>query len=396
MEEIKKLLETQRDMLGNISNAVVALSDAQKNLDTRLKDIEDRTAPRRVIPRMPGLEDEAKSFSITRAINAIVTGDWSNAGFEKEVFDQTRKRAASTNDDSNLGYFVPNEVLPGFIEMLTAESVVTQMGATVLSNLSGVPVEIPKQVGGATAYWVEENASITESDLSAGQLALTPKAVAAMVKMSNRLLRLSNPSVEAMVRSDIARVIALASDLAALRGSGVAGQPIGIANTANINTVEIGANGGAPNFDHLYDMQYELQKDNAYRGNLGYIFHPATRRRLVKTKVAQFSTDTSGEYIVQPMVSEQALVSWMGHPYKMTTQIPINLTKGSAVNCTEIYFANWSELIIGQWGGLEIMASRETSDAFAKNQTWVRIIQDIDIAVRHPESFCLINDATIA
>jgi HK97 family phage major capsid protein len=396
MEEIKKLLETQRDMLGNISNTVVALSDAQKNLDTRLKDIEDRTAPRRVIPRMPGLEDEAKSFSITRAINAIVTGDWSNAGFEKEVFDQTRKRAASTNDDSNLGYFVPNEVLPGFIEMLTAESVVTQMGATVLSNLSGVPVEIPKQVGGATAYWVEENASITESDLSAGQLALTPKAVAAMVKMSNRLLRLSNPSVEAMVRSDIARVIALASDLAALRGSGVAGQPIGIANTANINTVEIGANGGAPNFDHLYDMQYELQKDNAYRGNLGYIFHPATRRRLVKTKVAQFSTDTSGEYIVQPMVSEQALVSWMGHPYKMTTQIPINLTKGSAVNCTEIYFANWSELIIGQWGGLEIMASRETSDAFAKNQTWVRIIQDIDIAVRHPESFCLINDATIA
>jgi HK97 family phage major capsid protein len=396
MEEIKKLLETQRDMLGNISNTVVALSDAQKNLDTRLKDIEDRTAPRRVIPRMPGLEDEAKSFSITRAINAIVTGDWSNAGFEKEVFDQTRKRAASTNDDSNLGYFVPNEVLPGFIEMLTAESVVTQMGATVLSNLSGVPVEIPKQVGGATAYWVEENASITESDLSAGQLALTPKAVAAMVKMSNRLLRLSNPSVEAMVRSDIARVIALASDLAALRGSGVAGQPIGIANTANINTVEIGANGGAPNFDHLYDMQYELQKDNAYRGNLGYIFHPATRRRLVKTKVAQFLTDTSGEYIVQPMVSEQALVSWMGHPYKMTTQIPINLTKGSAVNCTEIYFANWSELIIGQWGGLEIMASRETSDAFAKNQTWVRIIQDIDIAVRHPESFCLINDATIA
>jgi len=396
MEEIKKLLETQKDMLGNISNTVVALSDAQKNLDTRLKDIEDRTAPRRVIPRMPGLEDEAKSFSITRAINAIVTGDWSNAGFEKEVFDQTRKRAASTNDDSNLGYFVPNEVLPGFIEMLTAESVVTQMGATVLSNLSGVPVEIPKQVGGATAYWVEENASITESDLSAGQLALTPKAVAAMVKMSNRLLRLSNPSVEAMVRSDIARVIALASDLAALRGSGVAGQPIGIANTANINTVEIGANGGAPNFDHLYDMQYELQKDNAYRGNLGYIFHPATRRRLVKTKVAQFSTDTSGEYIVQPMVSEQALVSWMGHPYKMTTQIPINLTKGSAVNCTEIYFANWSELIIGQWGGLEIMASRETSDAFAKNQTWVRIIQDIDIAVRHPESFCLINDATIA
>ena len=75
MEEIKKLLETQKDMLGTISGSVMSLSDAQKNLDTRLRDLEERTAPRRVIPRMPGLEDEAKSFSLTRAINAIVTGN---------------------------------------------------------------------------------------------------------------------------------------------------------------------------------------------------------------------------------------------------------------------------------------------------------------------------------
>ena len=55
MEEIKKLLETQKDMLGTISGSVMSLSDAQKNLDTRLRDLEERTAPRRVIPRMPGL-----------------------------------------------------------------------------------------------------------------------------------------------------------------------------------------------------------------------------------------------------------------------------------------------------------------------------------------------------
>ena len=100
-------------------------------------------------------------------------------------------------------------------------------------------------------------------------------------------------------------------------------------------------------------------------------------------------------YIIQP-TSEAELSAWIGYPFKTTTQIPTNLTKSSATNCTEIYFGNWQELMIGQWGGVEISVSKETSDAFTKNQTWVKIEQEVDTAVRHPESFCLCNDAKIA
>lgn len=152
MDEIKKLLEAQKDAMTQMSQGVETIVDKQKNLDDRLKDLEVRMAPS--APYIPGLEDEAKNFSLVRAINAIVTGDWTRAGFEKEVFDNARKKIASTQDDTNLGYFVPNQVLPGFIEKLEAETVVIQMGATVLNNLQGNPVEIPKQTGGATAYWV--------------------------------------------------------------------------------------------------------------------------------------------------------------------------------------------------------------------------------------------------
>jgi len=41
---------------------------------------------------------------------------------------------------------------------------------------------------------------------------------------------------------------------------------------------------------------------------------------------------------------------------------------------------------------MEILASQEAGTAFATDQTWVRIISEIDIAVRHPESFCLCSD----
>jgi len=71
----------------------------------------------------------------------------------------------------------------------------------------------------------------------------------------------------------------------------------------------------------------------------------------------------------------------------MTTQIPINL--GTGTNETEIYFGNWQELVVGQWAGIEILPSKEAGDAFAKNQTWIRIITDVDIGLRHAESFCL-------
>ena len=51
-----------------------------------------------------------------------------------------------------------------------------------------------------------------------------------------------------------------------------------------------------------------------------------------------------------------------------------------------MYFGNWEEVMIGQWGGLEILVSQETSDAFQKNQTWIRVLQEVDIGLRHPES----------
>lgn len=393
--EIKEMLDAQMRYLTDMGATVEETNKAQKSFELRIKDIESRMTPSRVGP-LPGLEAEAKNFSFLRAIRSMVTNDWSESGFEKEVFQQARKKAMSIGTDSSMGYFVPNEILAGYIELLRAESVLFQLGATVLDNLQGIPVTLPKQTGGATGYWVGENESITESELTTGMISLTPKKVGALVKVSNETLKYTNPSTEALIRNDLFTTIALKIDYAGFKGSGSEHEPRGIANTPSINTVTIGTNGGTVTFDHLYDMQYALQAANAYRGKLGYVFHPAVRRRLVKTKIAQFTTDTAGEYLIQPMVSEQALVSWMGHPYQMTTQLPIDLEKGISTNCTEVYFGNWSELLIGMWGGIELMASKETSTAFQTDQTWVRILQSIDIQVRHAESFCLINDVTIA
>jgi HK97 family phage major capsid protein len=377
-------------------------AEVPQNLRRRLEEVESRVRTRKWAS-LPGVEDEG--FSFFKALKAIQTSDWSEAGKELEVFQETRKRALGTGDDVAGGYLVPTQAMPELIEMLRAESVIISSGARVLNDLKGSPVVFPKQTSGASVYWVGDNQTIIPSDQAFGQLRLTPKKAAALVQLSNSLIAMSLPSAEQVVREDMASRLALAVDLAALRGSGSENQPLGIANTSGINTVTWGSGGnGAPlgnSLDLFQDLIYEVESRNALRGSLGFIFHPAIKRALRKTKVPQWSGDTGGyplipAVLMASMAGDRALEEAIGYPFQTTTQIPANLVVGTENDCTEVYFGNWSELLIGQWAGMTILASNQAGTAFATDQTWVRIILNVDVAVRHEESFCLCNDLAIA
>jgi len=387
---IAALAENKKVITQAVEQYQVKLSEIEK----RLGFIESQFKPgERSKISIPGLKEEMekKEFSVLKMIRGIRFGDWSDAGFEKEVLDAIAKDMGTATGSAG-GYLVPVQYIAELIEMLRAEAIVIQLGATVLDNLKGSPVEIPKQTGGATAYWVGENSAITPSDLTLGQVNLTPHQVGCLVKLSNRLLKLATPSAEAMVRRDIAQALALAIDYAALRGSGTSNEPTGIANTSNINTIAIGANGGDFLFEHIVEMEGKLEDANALRGRLGIAWHGKVKRKLKKMRIPQYSGDSGGQYVMLPM-SDAQLRDHIGYDFRTSTQIPTNLTKGSGSNLSEVYFGNWQELIIGQWTTMEFMASQETSDAFAKNQTWIRVISEVDIGLRHPESFCLCSDA---
>lgn len=387
-KDISALTTMTSESLENNNKQFAEMEKTLVNHKTLLDDLAAKAKP--VGISLPGLEDEKRQFSIYSAVNAIITNDWSKAAYEKEVFNNTRAMGTTTGEGG--GYLVPMQAFPDMIELLRANSIVMSLGATSYSNLTGSPFELTKQTGGATVYWVDEDQEITASDLTFGQINMTPHSIAALVKVSNRSLALSNPSLEATIRRDITQGVGLGVDLAALRGSGTKSQPLGIVNISGINTVSIDDNGGIFTLDHAKDMEGTLEDVNALNGSLGFAMHGKVKRGLMKLKVAQFSGDTGGEYIMLPM-SDSNLVNMLGYNLKTSTQIPTNLEQGTGKNLSEVIFGNWQDLIIAQWGGLEISASKETSDAFAKDQTWIKIIQLMDIAVRHPASFCLINDA---
>ena len=387
---IEKRLGEGEKISKDAEGRVVVLEDQLKAIEAKNAELQ-ASIEKRAWADVPGVEED--KFSLCKAINAIATKSWADAGYEKEVIDAaTGKKTMSAGTDTAGGYLIPTQAIQSVIELLRNNLVVKELGATMLNDLVGIPVEIPKVTSGSTAQWIDENATITPTQLALGQVKLNPKGLAAMTQLSNRLLALSVPSAESLVRQDLAQTLAEALDLAALRGTGVAGQPLGIANTPGIGTVDFGATTAAagyhsnPGWEQMYDMEGVLADANALRGNVGYAMHPNLKRNLSKVRGSGHTADVfDGDFILNP-ANDAQLQALLGYNFKQTTQIPITLGGGSD---TEAYMANWADLLIGQWVGLSIMASQEAGTAFVTNQTWVRMVTDVDVAVRRPESFVL-------
>jgi hypothetical protein len=144
------------------------------------------------------------------------------------------RKALAVSTDQSGGYLVPPEIAREVLWALRARSVIFSMGVTTVPLKKSLDLVALSR--GATASYVGENAFVPVSEETfAEQALLRPKELAALVPISDRLLRdADNPSVEEIVRRDLAEVLALRTDLAFLRGTGSGGEPRGIKNVVGL------------------------------------------------------------------------------------------------------------------------------------------------------------------
>jgi len=335
---------------------------------------------------------EVKRFSLTRAIRALANPSdrkaQEEAAFEFEasraaadaygvtaqgimipadVLRQWAQRDLNTSDDDSL---VPEDFRAGdFIDVLRNQSSVMQAGARMLQGLSG-NVAIPKKATAAAAGWIAtEGAAAAESEATFSQVTMTPKTVGAFTEVTRQMMIQASPDIEALIRDDLTQAIALAIDLGALQGSGASGQPTGIKNTTGINapTNFAAAN---PTFAEVVAMETAVAEDNALLGNLAYIL-PASMYGALKT--TEKATNTA-QFVVEPggtINGYRAIVS-------------------NQVTSGDLYFGNFNDLLVGMYGGLDILVDPYTSSA--SGTVRVRALQSVDVAVRHAVSFAVNND----
>lgn len=254
-------------------------------------------------------------------------------------------RALGGASDAAGGVFVPDQLLPGLIDRLRAQTVAFQLGASTVMLEEGDVFRIARVATDPAVAWRNENAAIAQSDPTFDGVTLTPRTIAVIVRISRELAE-DAPNLPQALEQVLTQSMAVELDRVILRGTGTAPEPRGIANTVGVTSISMGTNGLAiTNHDRLIDLMFEVESRNAGPVT-GFAMAPRTSQTIRKFK------DTTN----QPLQLPPSLQSL---PMLSTSSLPVNETQGTANNASRVIGGYWPTVLVGIRTQLKISTLRE-------------------------------------
>jgi HK97 family phage major capsid protein len=368
-----------------------AINDGWSDTKFRSEVLENMTGAKPVVNPSPTIgmsEKEMRSYSITRAIQQIcmkgqlegIEAEASRAaaklsrrnepatGFVIPDDIVIRNRRSLTNTDATKGgYLIGSQVLTSeTIELYRNKALVMDLGAKLLTGLVG-NIAIPKIAGGAQVYWLPANGQVPTSDMSFGQLAMSPHRLIVNTSIDKEFMNQTTADVEGMVRDDFSKLINIEIDRASLNGSGAAGEPIGIQNIpTGLGSLTFGA---AATWAKILEFETTLATANADLGRIAFLTSPGVRG---KWKGIQKAANL-------PFIWDSGEVN--GYRAEATNQVAGN----------KVIFGNWEDLIVAFWAGIDVVVDPYT---LARNsQVAITMTNWADIGARHQGSFVVSTDS---
>lgn len=281
----------------------------------------------------------------------------------------------SVGTASSGGYVVDTQLLTGsFIDLVRNRSALLGLNVTTLTGLVG-NVDIPKKTGNTTAYWVGEDVAVSETNITLGQLSMTPKSLGGYVDITRRLMLQQSMDVESMVRADLAESIALAIDYSGVYGTGGSSALLGIKNVTGVGTETLTSDantnksiGGTTyyfgNFADYVNMETTVSVANLDVASMFYVGNAHVRGALKQTL-----RNANSEL----MIWENNEVN--GYGARVSNQLI-----GS-----NVLFGDFSQAIFGFWSGVDITVDPYTNST--KGTTRIVAFQDVDFGLRNPAAF---------
>lgn len=282
------------------------------------------------------------------------------AQFLKDVcFGKLDEKAINTNPGS-FGNTIPTELAD---IILTKKDKISRMRQLAYAfKLSG-NFQLPVEGTGVIAYWVDDNANITDSNPNIDKKNLTDNYLAARVLMPRKLLNTSAFNIVNFIGELSSRKLRDAEETAFVAGDGT-GKPYGIRGAGlPVITQELAA------FDYpdIVNLYYELPEQ--YRQNAVFMTSGAGMKLIRKL------TDQNKMPIFD--VRDQTIFN---RPVLESADIPANL--GTGMNETEImFFDPWYYWIKD---GEEMFI--DTDKVISKLQTEVVVAEAIDGVYTMPEA----------
>jgi HK97 family phage major capsid protein len=355
-----------------------------EHVDGKMRDMERKRAEV-VIPGWG--DDQTKNYSFERLVRGVIQKNVPKIApleYEahlatKSLFDHGRELTPEMRDmvagtDSAGGFLVPPQVLEAEIIPLLRDAMVAfKAGVTRLPGLVGAPIPIPKIVSTVTPESVEETEAHTPTDITLGQINMYPHDIFAGTVLSNRLLRMSMPGAEGLVRSELVREVGIRADKLVFQGAGASNEPLGILLHPDLN--ELAAFGDvdvAAAYDKLIELEYLIIEDNAL--SIGspprWVMHPKVFREIRKMKDP---TDNS-QPKARRLLEDKGPLNLLGYEYVMSTHLPTD----------KFLLGVFSTVLFGEWGTMVIASSDVAGNNFRNRTTEVIVGMTMDVAVRQP------------
>lgn len=362
-----------------------------------------------IIPSAPeGADTEVREFDqlvgkfdFHKALRSQMSGQRGLDGPELEVHQELQKRAAAsgvtiegvaiptpqkraaqqtvTQDAGAYGANLVNEDLQSPIDFLRPNPVLRQLGATYLTGLQG-NIAFPVNKGGIQGSWEGEITTVAASKNEYDKKSMSPHRYAATVGLSLQNILQSNTDLQGYTVQEINRVVANAIDAAGINGSGTGNVPEGILNATGVATIAAGTNGADPLWAHIVGMETEVMNANYIGSRYGYLVNSRTKGKLKTTK------HEAGDATYLMSAANEI----NGYGVGVSNLVPNDLTKGTGTALSAGIFGDFSQLIIGQWGFMDMVVDNITG---AKSGiVEITVNSFLDMILRHPEAFAVVKD----
>lgn len=395
IEKLDSLVEAK---LETIAERVVAKLAGKDDTGAKEMPLKEARGSSIVRDRKFEIKPEQKGIAAARQIRALAFGrgdpDRAKVFVDKvyndDLGDEIKKALTATELTGGGSLIIP-EYAAEVIELLRSRTVVRAAGARVLPMDAGT-LTIRKQTSGSSASYVGESQDIGVTQPETGQINLVSKKLAAIVPISNDLIKFSSsPSADEFVRDDLVMELSIREDRAFLRDDGLQNTPKGIRHWA-ANAIPTEGTTATDIEEDFRNLLNALETKDVRMLRPAWFMNPRSRNHLRNLR------DANGN-LIYPEIRATSPTMY-GFPVFSSTSIPINLGSGS--NETEVYLVDMVDAIIGEASSLEVSVDAAASyienaslqSAFSRDETLIRAIMRHDFAMRHAESAAVTTGVT--
>lgn len=365
------VLETQRESLQVVQDKLDAARAAKA--DPKASSIVEPSQIENVIEEektmIPAKVKNQRSKHFASSEDAYISGMYlSSLAGDRRAQDFMAAQSGGT--DNKGGFSVPDPLSNALINLIEDRGTARQKAQRIV--MSSDTWSVPKVTAQATIYYPAEAAAITESDVTFGQVQLTAKKLAALVKMSTEITEDSVLSMLDVVVDSIAYSIALEEDKNLFNGVAGGVNTSGIAGDASVDDTNV-ASVAALALTDLTECSSGIGNPVVGAVNEWYmspvVFHSQVRDLL---------NAAGGNAVADIENGQRPLL--LGYPVNLVSCLPAAPASGELV-------AAFGDLRIGAYfGDRRALNFKTLNELYMENdQIGVVATERIDIQVSNPE-----------